>query len=83
MAQIQISEAEVIANFSILLARARAGEEFLITREDGRNVVMKRLDEAEKSRTLSESLRLLEERGSNARLEGNQVPDHRRRIETI
>jgi len=79
---IRISEAEAASDFPSLLARVRAGSEFVIER-DAKAVAVIRPAEPH-VRLLSESLRLAKEHGSTATLDGdfgrdleNVVSSHR------
>ena len=69
MGVIHISESEASRDFASLLARVRAGEEVVIGSEDDPIAIMRRPDEP-RVRRLSESLRLLRERGSQVTLDG-------------
>ena len=65
---VRVSEAEATNDFPSLLARVRAGAEVVIERDAEAVAVIRRA--APDLRLLSESLRLAEERGSNATLDG-------------
>ena len=69
MATIHVSTAEAEADFKELIARARGGDEILIEELSGPTVVL-RSAEGQPVRKLSEIIRILEERGSNATLDG-------------
>jgi antitoxin (DNA-binding transcriptional repressor) of toxin-antitoxin stability system len=64
---IHVSEAQAASDFPSLLARVRAGAEVVIERDAEAVAVIR--PAAPKVRLLSESLRLAEERGSNATLD--------------
>lgn len=64
---IHVSEAQAASDFPSLLARVRAGVEVVIERDAEAIAVIHPV--APKVRLLSESLRLAEERGSNATLD--------------
>jgi antitoxin (DNA-binding transcriptional repressor) of toxin-antitoxin stability system len=64
---IHVSEAQAASDFPSLLARVRAGAEVVIERDAEAVAVIR--PAAPKFRLLSESLRLAEERGSNATLD--------------
>jgi antitoxin (DNA-binding transcriptional repressor) of toxin-antitoxin stability system len=74
MAVIHISEADAARDFASLLARVRAGEEVRIGPEAAPVAVLKPAD-GPHIRTLSESLRLLKERGSTVTLDGGFEQD--------
>jgi antitoxin (DNA-binding transcriptional repressor) of toxin-antitoxin stability system len=65
---IRVSETEAANDFPSLLARVRAGAEVVIERDAEAVAVIRRA--APHVRLLSESLRLANERGSNATLDG-------------
>ena len=65
---IRVSEAEAASDFGSLLARVRAGAEVVIERDAEAVAVIR--PAAPHVRLLSESLRLANERGSNATLDG-------------
>jgi len=68
MATIHISRAEAASDFDALIARVSNGDEIVI--EDGYNsVAVLRAPAPPPIRLLSETLRILEERGSNATLD--------------
>ena len=64
---IRVSEAEAVKDFPSLLARVRAGAEVVIERNAEAVALLR--PAAPKIRLLSESLRLANERGSNATLD--------------
>jgi prevent-host-death family protein len=69
MAVIHISEDDAARDFASLLARVRAGEEVMIGPEAAPVAVLKPAERPH-IRKLSESLRLLKERGSTVTLDG-------------
>lgn len=70
MAVIHIPEAEAARDFASVIARASAGEEIVIERNAAPAVIMRVVVDPH-LRRLSESLRLAEENGSMATLDGN------------
>lgn len=66
---IRISEAEAASDFPSVLARVRAGTEFVIERDANAVAVIRPV--APQVRLLSESLRMARERRSNAVLDGD------------
>lgn len=70
MAVIHISEADAARDFGALLARVRAGEEIVIGPEGAPVAVLKPAS-GPYVRKLSESLRILRERGSTVTLDGD------------
>ena len=66
---IRISEAEAASDFPSVLARVRAGTEFVIERDASAVAVIYPV--APQVRLLSESLRLAKEHGSKATLDGD------------
>ena len=70
MAVGRISEDDAARDFSALLARVRAGEEIVIGPESAPVAVLKPADRPH-VRKLSESLKILRERGSRATLDGD------------
>jgi hypothetical protein len=70
MAVIHISRAEAASNFDGLISRAGNGDEILI--ESNARIVARLLPgDAPRPRLLSESLRILHERGSKVTLDGD------------
>lgn len=74
MATIHISEADAIRDIKGLLARASLGEEIVIEKDAAPAVVLRKAEPA-RGRLLSESLRLAQERGSTATLDGSFARD--------
>jgi antitoxin (DNA-binding transcriptional repressor) of toxin-antitoxin stability system len=74
MATIHIPEAEAARDFAALIARVRAGAEFVIEGDEPPAVVLHAAEEP-KLRRLSESLRLAKERGSKITLDGAFAQD--------
>ncbi|MGH7226737.1 MAG: hypothetical protein ACRELF_26270, partial [Gemmataceae bacterium] len=74
MATIHISEADAIRDIKGLLARASLGEEIVIEKDAAPAVVLRKA-EPPRGRLLSESLRLAQERGSTATLDGSFARD--------
>jgi prevent-host-death family protein len=70
MATIHISESDAARDFAALMARVRAGEEIVIESEAVPVAVVRPVTECH-VRLLSESLRILNERGSTITLDGN------------
>jgi hypothetical protein len=70
MAVVHISRSEAASDSEGLMARAADGDEILI--EAGAGVIVKLLPaDMPRPRLLSESLKILKERGSTARLDGD------------
>ena len=70
MAVVHISRAEAASDFEALMARAANGDEILIEANTG--VIVRLVPaEAPRPRLLSESLRILRERGSTVTLDGD------------
>jgi len=74
MAVIHISRDEAVGNFDGLIARAGRGDEILI--ESDKRVVARLLPgEEPRPRLLSETIRILEKRGSSVTLDGDFARD--------
>ena len=74
MSVIHISEADAIRDFAALLTRVRSGEEVVIESETSPIAVLRPVVEPA-FRLLSETLRILKERGSDVTLDANFGPD--------
>ena len=81
MAVIRISEAEAERDFSALMTRVRAGEEVLIEAEAA-PVALLRPAEKPHVRLLSESIAILKESGSFAKLDGDLGRDNQEDVQS-
>jgi antitoxin (DNA-binding transcriptional repressor) of toxin-antitoxin stability system len=74
MGTVRISEADAIRDIAGLLARAQQGEEIVIETKSAPAVILRKAEEPT-MRTLSESLRIAQELGSTATLDGDFEKD--------